>query len=168
MAQTTPTVPPPASIISKAKTATPDSGSDDSGKKPPSSLGPRLSAKRRAAADEFQSPRKKPSPPVKSQSVRPNMRSFLHTVQKNQMLMMTPSSLGRNTVMKSFIKHTTPGRADLKSGCGVVVCIIVLWCGMWWGGCLCALTGTCHLSSFPPTPPELTLGSKGAQRLGLL
>lgn len=27
---------------------------------------------------------------------------------------MTPSSLGRNTVMKSFIKHTTPGRADLK------------------------------------------------------
>ncbi|XP_070983880.1 inner centromere protein A-like isoform X2 [Oncorhynchus clarkii lewisi] len=120
MAQTTPTVPPPASIISKAKTATPDSGSDDSGKKPPSSLGPRLSAKRRAAADEFQSPRKKPSPPVKSQSVRPNMRSFLHTVQKNQMLMMTPSSLGRNTVMKSFIKHTTPGRADLKSGCGVV------------------------------------------------
>ncbi|XP_029615360.1 inner centromere protein A isoform X2 [Salmo trutta] len=120
MAQTTPTVPPPASIISKAKTATPDSGSDGSGKKPPSSLGPRLSAKRRAAADEFQSPRKKPSPPVKSQSVRPNMRSFLHTVQKNQMLMMTPSSLGRNTVMKSFIKHTTPGRADLKSGCGVV------------------------------------------------
>ncbi|XP_045543143.1 inner centromere protein isoform X2 [Salmo salar] len=120
MAQTTPTMPPPASIISKAKTATPDSGSDGSGKKPPSSLGPRLSAKRRAAADEFQSPRKKPSPPVKSQSVRPNMRSFLHTVQKNQMLMMTPSSLGRNTVMKSFIKHTTPGRADLKSGCGVV------------------------------------------------
>ncbi|XP_031657717.1 inner centromere protein A isoform X1 [Oncorhynchus kisutch] len=120
MAQTTPTVPPPASIISKAKTATPDSGSDGSGKKPPSSLGPRLSAKRRAAADEFQSPRKKPSPPIKSQSVRPNMRSFLHTVQKNQMLMMTPSSLGRNTVMKSFIKHTTPGRADLKSGCGVV------------------------------------------------
>nr|XP_046199120.1 inner centromere protein A isoform X2 [Oncorhynchus gorbuscha] len=114
MAQTTPTVPPPASIISKAKTATPDSGSDGSGKKPPSSLGPRLSAKRRAAADEFQSPRKKPSPPVKSQSVRPNMRSFLHTVQKNQMLMTTPSSLGRNMVMKSFIKHTTPGRADLK------------------------------------------------------
>ncbi|XP_052322719.1 inner centromere protein A isoform X1 [Oncorhynchus keta] len=120
MAQTTPTVPPPASIISKAKTATPDSGSDGSGKKPLSSLGPRLSAKRRAAADEFQSPRKRPSPPVKSQSVRPNMRSFLHTVQKNQMLMTTPSSLGRNMVMKSFIKHTTPGRADLKSGCGVV------------------------------------------------
>ncbi|XP_052322722.1 inner centromere protein A isoform X4 [Oncorhynchus keta] len=114
MAQTTPTVPPPASIISKAKTATPDSGSDGSGKKPLSSLGPRLSAKRRAAADEFQSPRKRPSPPVKSQSVRPNMRSFLHTVQKNQMLMTTPSSLGRNMVMKSFIKHTTPGRADLK------------------------------------------------------
>ncbi|XP_055788992.1 inner centromere protein A isoform X1 [Salvelinus fontinalis] len=120
MAQTTPTVPPLDSIVSKTKTATPDSGSDGSGQKPSSGLGPRLSAKRRAAADEFQSPRKKPSPPVKSQTVRPNMRSFLHTVQKNQMLMMTPSSLGRNTVMKSFIKHTTPGRADLKSGCGVV------------------------------------------------
>ncbi|XP_071271790.1 inner centromere protein A isoform X2 [Salvelinus alpinus] len=120
MAQITPTVPPLASVISKTKTATPDSGSDGSGQKPSSGLGPRLSAKRRAAADEFQSPRKKPSPPVKSQTVRPNMRSFLHTVQKNQMLMMTPSSLGRNTVMKSFIKHTTPGRADLKSGCGVV------------------------------------------------
>uniref|UniRef100_A0A673ZUZ1 Inner centromere protein ARK-binding domain-containing protein n=1 Tax=Salmo trutta TaxID=8032 RepID=A0A673ZUZ1_SALTR len=103
MAQTPSTMPTPASIINKAKTGTPHSGSDGSGKKPPSSLGPRLSAKRR-----------KPSPLKKSQSVRPNVRSFLHTVQKKQMLMIIPSSLGRSTVMKSFIKHTTPGRVDLK------------------------------------------------------
>ena len=42
------------------------------------------------------------------------MRSFLHTVQKNQMLMMTPNSLGRSAAMKSFIKHTTPMRIDPK------------------------------------------------------
>ncbi|XP_045562284.1 inner centromere protein isoform X2 [Salmo salar] len=116
MAQTPSTMPTPASIINKAKTGTPHSGSDGSGKKPPSSLGPRLSAKRRVAAEakeDFQTPGKKPSPLKKSQSVRPNVRSFLHTVQKNQMLMI-PSSLGRSTVMKSFIKHTTPGRVDLK------------------------------------------------------
>lgn len=48
------------------------------------------------------------------QAVRPNMRSFLHTVQKNQMLMMTPSTLGRTGVIKSFIKHTTPLKLDPK------------------------------------------------------
>lgn len=42
------------------------------------------------------------------------MRSFLHTVQKNQMLMMTPNTLGRTGVIKSFIKHTTPLRIDPK------------------------------------------------------
>lgn len=42
------------------------------------------------------------------------MRSFLHTVQKNQMLMMTPNSLGRSGVIKSFIKHTTPLKVDSK------------------------------------------------------
>ncbi|XP_071261313.1 inner centromere protein-like isoform X4 [Salvelinus alpinus] len=117
MAQTPPTMPTPASIINKAKTGTPDSGSDGSGKKPPSSLGPRLSAKRRVAAErreDFQTPGKWPSLLKKSQSVRPNVRKFLHTVQKNQMLMMTPSSLARSTVIKSFIKHTTPGSVDLK------------------------------------------------------
>lgn len=48
------------------------------------------------------------------QAIRPNMRSFLHTVQKNQVLMMTPNTLGRTGVIKSFIKHTTPLRIDPK------------------------------------------------------
>lgn len=48
------------------------------------------------------------------QAIRPNMRSFLHTVQKNQMLMMTPNTLGRSSVIKSFIKHTTPLKIDPK------------------------------------------------------
>lgn len=48
------------------------------------------------------------------QAIRPNMRSFLHTVQKNQMLMMTPNTLGRTGVIKSFIKHTTPLKIDPK------------------------------------------------------
>ncbi|XP_036825083.1 inner centromere protein A isoform X2 [Oncorhynchus mykiss] len=93
------------------------SGLDGSGKQSPSSLGPRLSAKRRVAAEakeDFQTPGKKPSPLKKSQSVRPNVRSFLHTVQKNQMMPMNPGSLGRSTVMKPFIQHTTPDRVDLK------------------------------------------------------
>uniref|UniRef100_A0A8C9RH40 Inner centromere protein ARK-binding domain-containing protein n=1 Tax=Scleropages formosus TaxID=113540 RepID=A0A8C9RH40_SCLFO len=47
-------------------------------------------------------------------TIKPNMRSFLHTVQKNQVLMSTPGSLGRNAIMKSFIKHTTPLRVDTK------------------------------------------------------
>jgi hypothetical protein len=46
--------------------------------------------------------------------MRPNMRAFLQTVQKNQMLMMAPASMGRSTVMKSFIKHTTPLKVDAK------------------------------------------------------
>uniref|UniRef100_A0A8C7LTI0 Inner centromere protein ARK-binding domain-containing protein n=1 Tax=Oncorhynchus mykiss TaxID=8022 RepID=A0A8C7LTI0_ONCMY len=117
VAQTPSTMPTPASIINKAKTGTPGSGSDGSGKQSPSSLGPRLSAKRRVAAEakeDFQTPGKKPSPLKKSQSVRPNVRSFLHTVQKNQMMPMNPGSLGRSTVMKPFIQHTTPDRVDLK------------------------------------------------------
>lgn len=40
-------------------------------------------------------------------------KTFLHTVQKNQLL-MTPSSVGRNNVVKSFIKHNTPLRTDPK------------------------------------------------------
>lgn len=51
---------------------------------------------------------------INMQVIRPNMRSFLHTVQKNQMLMMTPNTLGRTGVMKSFIKHTTPLKIDPK------------------------------------------------------
>uniref|UniRef100_A0A8B9LSJ5 Chromosome passenger complex (CPC) protein INCENP N-terminal domain-containing protein n=1 Tax=Astyanax mexicanus TaxID=7994 RepID=A0A8B9LSJ5_ASTMX len=37
---------------------------------------------------------------------------FLQTVQKNQLLMMTPGSLGRSSIMKSFIKQT--GKTDVK------------------------------------------------------
>uniref|UniRef100_A0A665UCZ1 Inner centromere protein ARK-binding domain-containing protein n=1 Tax=Echeneis naucrates TaxID=173247 RepID=A0A665UCZ1_ECHNA len=69
------------------------------------------SAKRKAPDTVEESPTKRLSPPKKSNStIRPNMRNFLHTVQKNQMLMMTPNSLGRTGVIKSFIKHTTPIR----------------------------------------------------------
>ncbi|NXA11165.1 INCE protein, partial [Sapayoa aenigma] len=52
-------------------------------------------------------PRKKTLSPV----VRP-FKTFLHTVQKNQLL-MTPSSVGRNGVIKSFIRYNTP-QADPK------------------------------------------------------
>ncbi|XP_041132782.1 inner centromere protein-like isoform X2 [Polyodon spathula] len=60
------------------------------------------------------SPKKKtPSPPSRTQNVmKPHMKSFLQTVQKNQLL-MTPLSVGRSTV-KSFIKRTTPLKVDLK------------------------------------------------------
>ncbi|XP_075945326.1 inner centromere protein A isoform X2 [Anarhichas minor] len=76
----------------------------------------RQSTKRKAPDTVEGSPTKRPSPPKKNQStIRPNMRSFLHTVQKNQMLMMTPNSLGRTAVMKSFIKHTTPLRIDPRT-----------------------------------------------------
>jgi inner centromere protein len=51
------------------------------------------------------------------QVVRP-LRTFLHTVQRNQMLMtptlMTPTSASRSSVMKSFIKRNTPLRVDPK------------------------------------------------------
>ncbi|XP_042352080.1 inner centromere protein A isoform X2 [Plectropomus leopardus] len=81
----------------------------------------RQSTKRKAPDTVEESPTKRHSPPKKSQSaVRPNMRSFLHTVQRNQMLMMTPNSLGRTAVIKSFIKHTTPLKTDPKLGDGIV------------------------------------------------
>ncbi|XP_053740951.1 inner centromere protein A isoform X2 [Synchiropus splendidus] len=76
----------------------------------------RRSTKRKAPDTAEESPEKQFTPPKKSQSaVRPNMRSFLHTVQKNQMLMMTPNTLGRSAVIKSFIKHTTPLKTDPKT-----------------------------------------------------
>uniref|UniRef100_A0A3P9KIE1 Inner centromere protein ARK-binding domain-containing protein n=1 Tax=Oryzias latipes TaxID=8090 RepID=A0A3P9KIE1_ORYLA len=74
------------------------------------------STKRKAPDTIEDSPTKRLSPPKKTQSaVKPSMRSFLHTVQKNQMLMMTPNSLGRSGVIKSFIKHTTPLKIDSKT-----------------------------------------------------
>ncbi|XP_071415283.1 inner centromere protein isoform X2 [Pithys albifrons albifrons] len=59
-------------------------------------------------------PRKKTISPVlpSSKVVRP-FKTFLHTVQKNQLL-MTPSSVGRNGVIKSFIRHNTCVQADPK------------------------------------------------------
>ncbi|XP_056454347.1 inner centromere protein isoform X2 [Gadus chalcogrammus] len=73
-------------------------------------------SKRKSPEAKEATPNKKPLPAKKSQSVmRPNMRAFLQTVQKNQMLMMTPASMGRSTVMKSFIKHTTPLKVDAKA-----------------------------------------------------
>ncbi|XP_027714682.1 inner centromere protein isoform X2 [Vombatus ursinus] len=61
-------------------------------------------------------PRTKTPSPVcpPSKVVRP-LRTFLHTVQKNQML-MTPTSAGRTSVMKSFIKRNTPLHVDAKGG----------------------------------------------------
>lgn len=58
------------------------------------------------------------------------MRSFLHTVQRNQMLMMTPNSLGRTGVIKSFIKHTTPLKVDSKVSWTQLIklkCILKTW-----------------------------------------
>ncbi|XP_061531993.1 inner centromere protein isoform X2 [Phycodurus eques] len=72
--------------------------------------------KRQAAETTAESPVKRCTPPKRSRSaVRPNMKSFLHTVQKNQMLMMTQNSFNRNSVMKSFIKTTTPLKIDPKA-----------------------------------------------------
>uniref|UniRef100_A0A1A8NDG3 Inner centromere protein antigens 135/155kDa n=1 Tax=Nothobranchius rachovii TaxID=451742 RepID=A0A1A8NDG3_9TELE len=73
-------------------------------------------AKRKSPDPVEVCPTKRFSTPKKSQSaIKPNMKSFLHTVHKNQMLMMTPNSFGRTAVIKSFIKHTTPLKVDLKT-----------------------------------------------------
>ncbi|KAF7224287.1 inner centromere protein A isoform X2 [Nothobranchius furzeri] len=73
-------------------------------------------AKRKSPVPVEDSPTKRFSPLKKSQSaIKPNMKSFLHTVHKNQMLMMTPNSFGRTTVIKSFIRHTTPLKVDPKT-----------------------------------------------------
>lgn len=64
-------------------------------------------------------PRKKtPSPPCPpSKVVKPpyHMKAFLHTVQKNQLLMMTPGSIGKSLITKSFIKRNTPLKVDPKT-----------------------------------------------------
>ncbi|XP_055365840.1 inner centromere protein A isoform X2 [Betta splendens] len=93
-----------------------DAGSEHQGTRVLPSHWSRRSTKRKAPDTVEESPTKRFSPPKKSQSaIRPNMRSFLHTVQKNQMLMMTPNSFGRSSAIKSFIKHTTPLRVDPKT-----------------------------------------------------
>ncbi|XP_036916484.1 inner centromere protein isoform X2 [Sturnira hondurensis] len=64
--------------------------------------------------EELQPPRNKtPSPPCPASKVVRPLRTFLHTVQRNQML-MTPTSASRSSVMKSFIKRNTPLRMDPK------------------------------------------------------
>ncbi|XP_010220236.1 PREDICTED: inner centromere protein, partial [Tinamus guttatus] len=57
--------------------------------------------------------RKTPSPLCPASKVVRPFKTFLHTVQKNQLL-MTPSSVGRSGVIKSFIRHNTPLQTDPK------------------------------------------------------
>ncbi|XP_068169836.1 inner centromere protein isoform X1 [Antennarius striatus] len=123
VAANSPKLAPPSLYITEQKMATPSKGTVVGGKEKTSQSGqkPRLSTKRKAPDCVEESSTKRFSPPKKSQSaIRPNMRSFLHTVQKNQMLMMTPSTLGRTGVIKSFIKHTTPVKIDSKLSTGIV------------------------------------------------
>ncbi|XP_029378624.1 inner centromere protein A-like isoform X2 [Echeneis naucrates] len=112
-----PKLAPPSLFTTELKISTPDKRTVVE-KQQTSQSGRRSSrsAKRKAPDTVEESPTKRLSPPKKSNStIRPNMRNFLHTVQKNQMLMMTPNSLGRTGVIKSFIKHTTPIRVDPKT-----------------------------------------------------
>uniref|UniRef100_A0A9J8A2J2 Inner centromere protein n=1 Tax=Cyprinus carpio carpio TaxID=630221 RepID=A0A9J8A2J2_CYPCA len=75
---------------------------------------PSCSGSKRHAAQESTTPKKKQSPPKKClTSTAPHIRSFLQTVQKNQMLMTTPGSLGRSTIIKSFIKQSAT-KTDTK------------------------------------------------------
>lgn len=73
----------------------------------------RSGAKRVAEVELPCTPKKKRTPPKKCMTtITPALRSFQHTVQKNQLLMMTPSSLGRSSILKSFIKQS--GKVDVK------------------------------------------------------
>ncbi|NXD83641.1 INCE protein, partial [Halcyon senegalensis] len=54
-----------------------------------------------------------PSPAFPASKVVRPFKTFLHTVQKNQLL-MTPSSVGRNGVIKSFIRYNTPVQSNPK------------------------------------------------------
>ncbi|XP_076588175.1 inner centromere protein A-like isoform X2 [Chaetodon auriga] len=123
VAANSPTLAPPSLYTSKQTISTPSKTTVVTEKQQTSKSGPRSrpSTKRKAPDAALESPAKRFSPPKQSQSaIRPNMRSFLHTVQKNQLLMMTPNSLSRNAVIKSFIKHTTPLKVDPKLNIGVV------------------------------------------------
>uniref|UniRef100_A0A3Q2NWC0 Inner centromere protein n=1 Tax=Fundulus heteroclitus TaxID=8078 RepID=A0A3Q2NWC0_FUNHE len=117
VAANSPKLSPPPLFFSEIKTTVPVQKSVGADKKQMKVVRrTSLSTKRKAPDTVEDSPSKRFSPPKKSQSaVKPNMRSFLHTVNKNQMLMMTPTSLGRTAVVKSFIKHGTPLRIDPKT-----------------------------------------------------
>ncbi|XP_013918562.1 PREDICTED: inner centromere protein [Thamnophis sirtalis] len=66
--------------------------------------------------DELSPPRKKTLSPQcpASKVVRP-LKTFLHTVQKNQML-MTPASANQKNTIKSFLRQNTPLRFTPKGG----------------------------------------------------
>nr|XP_028592462.1 inner centromere protein isoform X1 [Podarcis muralis] len=67
--------------------------------------------------EDFSPARKRPVSPQcpASKVVRP-FKTFLHTVHKNRVLMMTPGSLSRSATMKSFIKQNTPIQATPQRG----------------------------------------------------
>ncbi|XP_035520194.1 inner centromere protein [Morone saxatilis] len=116
VAANSPTLAPPSLFTTEQNMNTPNRKMGICQREAPSVRRSRQSTKRKAPDTVEESPTKRLSPPKKSQSaIRPNMKSFLHTVQKNQMLMMTPNSLGRTGVIKSFIKHTTPMKVDPKT-----------------------------------------------------
>ncbi|XP_062403734.1 inner centromere protein isoform X3 [Sardina pilchardus] len=121
MAKNTPTPTTAGSASRIEKPQTPPSVLGEGGKTPAGTQSmSRFGFKRRVDSISEDVPKKKISPKNVSQSaVKPNMKSFIHTVQKNQLLMMTPGSIGRSSVM-SFIKHGTPGRVDPKLSIGVV------------------------------------------------
>ncbi|XP_072529851.1 inner centromere protein A [Salminus brasiliensis] len=92
------------------------SETDDSGKKSQDEGRPSRSGSKRRAAESaavaLSTPKKKLSPPKKCMTGITHSMRFLQTVQKNQLLMMTPGSLGRSSIMKSFIKQT--GKSEVK------------------------------------------------------
>ncbi|XP_074488750.1 inner centromere protein isoform X7 [Sebastes fasciatus] len=94
----------PPSLVTTEQTISTSNKRTDTEKQqtPQSGRKSRLSTKRKAPDTVEESPTKRQSPPKKSQS-------------RNQMLMMTPNSLGRTAVMKSFIKHNTPLKVDQKT-----------------------------------------------------
>ncbi|XP_077425555.1 inner centromere protein A isoform X2 [Vanacampus margaritifer] len=76
--------------------------------------------KRKAPNTTAETPIKRLSPKKSQSAVRPNKSSFLHTVRRNEILMMTPNSFKQTSVIKSFIKHTTPLKIDHKMNMNIV------------------------------------------------
>nr|XP_020662628.1 inner centromere protein isoform X2 [Pogona vitticeps] len=69
------------------------------------------------AEEKLSPPRKKaPSPQCLTNKVSRPFKTFLHTVHKNQVLMMTPGSVSRNNTIKSFLKQNTPLRTPAQGG----------------------------------------------------
>ncbi|XP_057409518.1 inner centromere protein isoform X3 [Balaenoptera acutorostrata] len=73
-----------------------------------------LDEEQQLEGEELQPPRSKtPSPPCAASKVVRPLRTFLHSVQRNQTL-MTPTSTPHSSSMKSFMKRNTPLRVDPK------------------------------------------------------